>query len=1150
MPDDLQQLLFRVSLEDNASPGLGRLRTEAQSVGTTVRTSGRTAASGLDALNRATGRARAAVDRFAGGSARAASTGMGTVGRATGRAQAAVDRFSGGSRSALRRYDAATRASASTTVASTGRIGRSFKGLFTSIVGGFGLATIAMKGWSRLTAIEDARAKLEGLGNGAVATDTIMANALAAVKGTAFGLDEAATAAAGAVAAGIRPGQQLEAVLKSVANSAAAAGIGIADMGAIYNKVASLGKAQNEVLQQVAERGLPIYQKLAEQFGATTDEVFKMATKGQIGFEQFQKAMTAAAGTVADEMGKTTTGMIRNMGAALGRFGATALEKVQPIAKSVFGSITAGADEAGAALGALAAGVESVAGPFVRWWSSLPAPIKAGSAALLAFVVLHGPLLKLFRLFGTPVRGIVSGLRGMTAGFTGATAAVGSFGWQMQLLQARQGINMAGGASRLGSFFTVAGRKAASFGKSLLGAVGGPAGLAVTGAIAAVTVAITKLGQAQERAKAKAEAHRQVLESIAGAFGQTGRLDSNEVRNATRTALETAQWGNADQTDITSLVGKSGGMISTPDLVASTLGDKGAQSRIRAALDTLQAPGGLWGHVGSSGTNPDGKGWLHRTWDWILGNSADSSAQAAARLAGLPQGLSKSLDEVNDFNRLADAALSQFDQGIPAALKAINDAATDAGQSIQYTRTDIQAMVDTGKAKTFAAALGQVADSLGIAADKTEELGIAGSAALDQVTKAASGANRALTAMETRQLAGWARSFNNPVVQTLAAIGDAAKSATDRTQALRTALDNALGRKTDSRAIQAEYFAQVDALGDLFAAGTKATHGDIESLIGKNGEVALRPAAGRALAAGLDPFMLSLTGMIQDAFNRAGGPGGGKKAVTAAMDAYFDGADELMRAAAAKHIDPTKSKALLAAQFGANGSEIPAILAAIGPSQIQDAIGKAAAAAGDDMEKQLTAAVDAVVAYMQLHDIVELPVGLNMSAANVALDVFHQRAMSALATAQHVQSGFIGPTINESLAAAGKPLQQANGGILGRSAMIAAGGSNILWAEPETHGEAYIPFNPAKRPRAEQVLGTVAHEFGGAYLPPAAQIKPMASGGLIGTRASTATLPAVSITVSVDARGAEDPKEVADRTATEIERVVIELFRNSRERHL
>src|SRR5699024_2801070 len=76
----------------------------------------------------------------------------------------------------------------------------------TGVAAGGLLAASLTKGMGRLTAIEAAESKLSGLGNSAADVSSIMENANAAVKGTAYGLDEAATTAAMAVASGIKPG--------------------------------------------------------------------------------------------------------------------------------------------------------------------------------------------------------------------------------------------------------------------------------------------------------------------------------------------------------------------------------------------------------------------------------------------------------------------------------------------------------------------------------------------------------------------------------------------------------------------------------------------------------------------------------------------------------------------------------------------------------------------------------------------------------------------------------------------------------------------------------------------------------------------------------------------------------------------------------
>lgn len=274
------------------------------------------------------------------------------------------------------------------------------------------LGGMALKGgFGRLVSIEGAQAKMRGLGHDETAVDMIMSNATASVKGTAFGLGEASTVAAGAVAAGIKPGEELEGMLKSVANSAAAADVGLDEMGSIFNKVATSGKAGNDALQQVSDRGLPIYQKLAEQFGVTTDEVENMASDGKISFKDFEKAMSAASGTVAEEMGKTLPGSFAIFKSALGRVGANLLGGVFPQIAPLFQSLTSAigpleerATVLGAKLGELAAGgiawlqnAASQAGPVLQEIASVAGPFLKSAFDLIASVAKNilWPALKL-----------------------------------------------------------------------------------------------------------------------------------------------------------------------------------------------------------------------------------------------------------------------------------------------------------------------------------------------------------------------------------------------------------------------------------------------------------------------------------------------------------------------------------------------------------------------------------------------------------------------------------------------------------------------------------------------------------------------------------------------------------------------------------
>jgi tape measure domain-containing protein len=203
------------------------------------------------------------------------------------------------------------------------------------------LAGLAIKGgFERMLKIEDAQAKLDGLGHSTATVEKIMGSALDAVKGTAYGLDTAATLAASAVAAGIKPGQELEKYLRLTADAATIAGISMEEMGSIINKVNANGKAMTENLNQLSDRGIPILQWLAEEYGVTTAEMSKMVSQGKVDAETFNKVLQENIGGAALKSGETTRGAFANMLAALSRVGVALIEDVFPHFKTVFNDIT------------------------------------------------------------------------------------------------------------------------------------------------------------------------------------------------------------------------------------------------------------------------------------------------------------------------------------------------------------------------------------------------------------------------------------------------------------------------------------------------------------------------------------------------------------------------------------------------------------------------------------------------------------------------------------------------------------------------------------------------------------------------------------------------------------------------------------------
>lgn len=217
-----------------------------------------------------------------------------------------------------------------------------FKSVSTAIVGVGAGATVMLGklavtgGFNRALSIEDARAKLKGLGHDAGSIDEIMNNALASVKGTAYGLGDAATTASQLVASGVKQGDQLTSVLKTVGDSAQISGRDFTEMGSIFSKVAASNKLQGEQVNQILDSGIPILQFLAKHYGITAEEAQEMVSSGKVDFENFAAAMQENLGGAAQSAGTTFKGAMANVKAALSRLGEKAMTPVLNGLRDIF----------------------------------------------------------------------------------------------------------------------------------------------------------------------------------------------------------------------------------------------------------------------------------------------------------------------------------------------------------------------------------------------------------------------------------------------------------------------------------------------------------------------------------------------------------------------------------------------------------------------------------------------------------------------------------------------------------------------------------------------------------------------------------------------------------------------------------------------
>lgn len=208
-----------------------------------------------------------------------------------------------------------------------GKIGKVGTGAIATIAGGI-TALAAKGGFTRALNIENAQAKLKGLGHDSASVTEIMNDALASVKGTAFGLGDAATVAASLSASGVKEGGELTQVLKTVADTAQISGRSLTDIGTIFGSVAARGKLQGDDMLQLMSSGIPVLQMLGKHLNKTSAEVSDMVSDGKIDFQTFADAMQEGLGGAAQSAGTTFTGALANVKAALSRLGETAATPV------------------------------------------------------------------------------------------------------------------------------------------------------------------------------------------------------------------------------------------------------------------------------------------------------------------------------------------------------------------------------------------------------------------------------------------------------------------------------------------------------------------------------------------------------------------------------------------------------------------------------------------------------------------------------------------------------------------------------------------------------------------------------------------------------------------------------------------------------
>lgn len=220
-------------------------------------------------------------------------------------------------------------------------------------------------GLTRALNIEQARFQIEGLGKD---WDKLYKDMDYAVSGTAYGIDEAAKAAAQMSASGVRAGEEMKAALRGISGVAAMTNAQYSEIADVFVTVAANGKVMATDLNRIGARGLNARAPIAEfingvndgsieatktvkkQIAAINEEIGNgkkvteadmqdLTKKSLILSDTFTAAMDHAFGENATKANETYEGSLANVNAALSRIGADYQAQRLENLKNIFNAV-------------------------------------------------------------------------------------------------------------------------------------------------------------------------------------------------------------------------------------------------------------------------------------------------------------------------------------------------------------------------------------------------------------------------------------------------------------------------------------------------------------------------------------------------------------------------------------------------------------------------------------------------------------------------------------------------------------------------------------------------------------------------------------------------------------------------------------------
>jgi len=254
-----------------------------------------------------------------------------------------------------------------------------------------GLAVGAVKSAADLERLETSFISLTGSAGNAAA---MMQNLNAFTARTPFQIEQVATAARQLMASGSGI-NEVNGQLQFLGDIAATSGVSIEEIAAIFSKVNAKGKVELESLNQLAERGIPIFKALSDATGLPADKL----GAGAVSVEQFNTVLSSfareggfASGAM-ERLSQTASGKLSTAMDNLKIAGAELVESLMPHINEFLDFLTRAAqgftnmsDEGKTSI-LMIAGLLAAAGPIAMAISALM-PIIAGLTGPVGLVAI------------------------------------------------------------------------------------------------------------------------------------------------------------------------------------------------------------------------------------------------------------------------------------------------------------------------------------------------------------------------------------------------------------------------------------------------------------------------------------------------------------------------------------------------------------------------------------------------------------------------------------------------------------------------------------------------------------------------------------------------------------------------------------------